>query len=59
MISNKLLAPIYFIAFVACFVVFVVRHQWLWLTISGIWLALGIAHYIRYNKNDDDSGGLK
>ena len=59
MINNKLLAPIYFIACVACFIVFFVKHQWPWLTVAGAWLAMGIFSYIKYNKNDDDLGNRR
>ena len=54
MVSNKLLAPVYFIAFVSCLVVFFVKREWGWLGAAGIWLALGIYYYIKYNKNGND-----
>lgn len=54
MVSNKLLAPVYFIAFVSCLVVFFVKREWGWLAAAGIWLALGIYYYIKYNKNGND-----
>ena len=54
MFNNKTLAPIYFIAFISCLVVFFGKHEWGWLVASGIWLALGIYYFIKYNKSDND-----
>lgn len=56
MFNNKMLAPIYFIAFISCLVVFFSKREFGWLISSGIWLALGIYYFIKYNKSDN---GLK
>ena len=54
MINNKMLAPIYFIAFISCLVVFFSKHEWGWIVASGVWLAIGIYSFIKYNKNGND-----
>ncbi len=54
MFSNKTLAPIYFMAFVSCFIVFLGKHEWGWLVAAVIWLALGIYFFIKYNRNGND-----
>ena len=51
--NNKVLAALYFIAFVACFVTFLGRHSWGYLVASVIWLMLGIYCLVR---KDDDLG---
>ena len=54
MIDNKILAPIYFIAFVASLIVFVFQHKWVWLPVAAVWLFLGIYSFMKYNKGDDN-----
>jgi len=54
MFSNKMLAPIYFIAFISCVVVFYSKREWGWLVAAGVWLALGIFYFIKYNRNGND-----
>ncbi len=54
MVSNKLLAPVYFIAFVSCLVVFFTKRQWGWLVAAVVWLVLGIYYYAKYNRNGND-----
>ena len=54
MVSNKLLAPVYFIAFVSCLVVFFTKRQWGWLVAAVVWLVLGIYYYGKYNRNGND-----
>ena len=54
MFNNKMLAPIYFIAFISCLVVFFSKHEWGWIVASGVWLAIGIYSFIKYNKNGND-----
>ena len=52
MFSNKMLAPIYLIAFVSCFIVFLGKREWGWLVASVIWLVLGIYFFIKYNRSE-------
>ena len=54
MLNNRYLAAIYFIAFISCLVVFLGKHQWGWLAASGVWLALGIYSFIKYNRDGND-----
>ena len=54
MFNNKMLAPIYFIAFISCLVVFFSKHEWGWIVAAGVWLAIGIYSFIKYNKNGND-----
>ena len=54
MFSNKMLAPLYFIAFISCLIVFCGKREWGWLVASGVWLAISIYCFIRYNKSDND-----
>lgn len=51
--NNKVLAGLYFIAFVACFITFLGGHRWGYLVAAVVWLALGIYCLIR---KDDDLG---
>jgi hypothetical protein len=54
MLNNKMLAPLYIIAFVASLLTFVFKHNWIWLPIAALWLLLGIYAYMKYNKGDDN-----
>lgn len=54
MINNKMLAPIYFIAFVSCLIVFFGKHEWGWVVAAGIWFALSIYYFLKYNRSDND-----
>ena len=54
MFSNKMLAPIYFIAFISCLVVFFGKREWGWLVAAVVWLALGIYYFMKYNRSDND-----
>lgn len=54
MFSNKLLAPIYLIAFVSCAVVYYSKRESGWLIAAGVWLALGIYFFIKYNRGGND-----
>ncbi len=49
--NNKVLAGLYFIAFVACFVTFLGGHRWGYLVASVVWLGLGVYCLIR--KDDE------
>jgi hypothetical protein len=49
--NNKVLAGLYFIAFVACLVTFFGGHRWGYLAAAVVWLVLGIYCLIR--KDDD------
>ena len=49
--NNKVLAGLYFIAFVACFVTFLGSHSWGYLVAAVVWLALGV--YCLVRKDDD------
>ena len=40
--SDKILAALYFIACVACAIVFFNSHRWGYLVAAGVWLAMGI-----------------
>lgn len=53
--NNKMIAAIYFIAFIACGVTFYTTRKYGYLVASGAWLALGIYHVIR-NNNDNGLG---
>ena len=54
MFNNKLLAPIYLIAFISCVAVFYEKREWGWLVAAGVWLALSVFYFIKYNKSDND-----
>ena len=54
MFSNKTLAPLYFIAFVASLIAFVFQHKWFWLPVAAAWLLLGIYSFMKYNRGDDN-----
>ena len=51
--NNKVLAALYFIAFVACFITFFGAHKWGYLAAAGVWLALGI-YCLIMDRNDND-----
>ena len=54
MFNNKMLPPIYFIAAISCATVFYGKREWGWLVAAGVWLALGIFYFIKYNRNGND-----
>lgn len=49
--NNKVLAGLYFIAFVACVVTFFSGHKWGYLVAAVFWLGLGVYCLIR--KDDE------
>ena len=49
--NNKVLAALYFIAFIACLITFFGRHSWGYLVAAVLWLMLGI--YLLVRKDDD------
>lgn len=51
--NNKVLAALYFIAFVACFITFISGHRWGYLVAAGVWLVLGI--YVLISGKNDNS----
>lgn len=51
--NNKVLAGLYFIAFVACLVTFLGRHSWGYLVAAVVWFMLGVYCLVR---KDDDIG---
>lgn len=53
--NNKILAPLYFIAFVACLVTFFSAHRIGYLVGAVAWLMLGIFYLIK-SKDDNDLG---
>ena len=48
--NNKVIAALYFIAFVGCLLAFFRGHSWGYLAAAGVWFALGIYCLI---KRDD------
>ncbi len=54
MLNNKMLAPLYFIAFIASLITFIFQHKWVWLPVAAAWLFLGIYSFMKYNKGDDN-----
>ena len=45
--NNKVIADLYFIAFVGCLLAFFRGHSWGYLAAAGVWFALGIYCLIR------------
>ena len=50
--NNKVLAALYFIAFVACIITFIGGHKWGYLVAAVVWLLLGI-YVLISGKNDN------
>lgn len=53
--NNKIIAPLYFIAFVACLVTFFSGRTFGYLVAAVVWLMLGIFYLIK-SKDDNDLG---
>lgn len=45
--NSKVIAALYFIAFVGCLLAFFRGHSWGYLAAAGVWFALGIYCLIR------------
>ena len=51
--NSKVVAAMYFIAFIACLITFLGSHKWGYLVAAVVWIMLGIYCLIR---KDDDIG---
>lgn len=49
--NNKILAALYFVAFVGCLLTFISGRGWGYLAAAILWLVLGV--YLLIKKNDD------
>ena len=51
--NDKVLAALYFIATVACGIVFFNSHRWGYLVAAGVWLAMGIYCLVTDKNNNN------